>query len=317
MQRYWQNSKCQRRSIAREICGNGATKSETNMQIIQSKKELRKGIKNARRDGKTIGFVPTMGFLHRGHLSLIRRARKENDLVVVSIFVNPTQFGPNEDLDAYPRDAQRDIELMTAESVDIAFFPAVDALYPEGYTTFVEVEGPMTEVLCGQSRPTHFRGVTTIVAKLFNMVAPDRAYFGQKDAQQAAVIRRMAVDLDFDLSIVVCPIVREADGLAMSSRNTYLSPEQRENAPRLNQALIMSREMVEKGERSGPAIRRAIESKINGVKGAVIDYVAVVNAETLTEQQTLEGKVLIALAVKFGTTRLIDNIQIDVRRQLA
>lgn len=287
------------------------------MQIIQSRKELRKGIKNARSDGKTIGFVPTMGFLHRGHLSLMRRARRENDLVVASIFVNPTQFGPNEDLEAYPRDAQSDIDLMTAESVDIAFFPTVEALYPEGYTTFVEVEGPMTQVLCGKSRPTHFRGVTTIVAKLFNMVAPDRAYFGQKDAQQAAVIRQMAADLDFDLSIVVCPIVRETDGLAMSSRNTYLTLEQRENAPQLNKALIMSREMVEKGERSGPAVKKAIESKINGVKGAVIDYVAVVNAESLAELQTLEGKVLIALAVKFGTTRLIDNVQIEVKPQLA
>lgn len=317
MQRFWQNCNRQHRAAARQISGTGATKSEINMQIIQSRKELRKGIKNARSDGKTIGFVPTMGFLHRGHLSLMRRARKENDLVVASIFVNPTQFGPNEDLDAYPRDAQRDIDLMTAESVDIAFFPTVEALYPEGYTTFVDVESPMTQVLCGQSRPTHFRGVTTIVAKLFNMVAPDRAYFGQKDAQQVAVIRRMAADLDFDLSIVVCPIVRETDGLAMSSRNTYLTPEQRENAPQLNKALIMSREMVEKGERSGPAVRKAIESKINGVNGAVIDYVAVVNAESLAELQTLEGKVLIALAVKFGTTRLIDNVQIDVRDQLA
>ncbi|BBO88060.1 pantoate--beta-alanine ligase [Desulfosarcina ovata] len=282
------------------------------MQIIQSKNELRKAVKSVKRKGKTIGFVPTMGFLHQGHLSLIRRAREENDIVVVSIFVNPTQFGPNEDLDAYPRDAQRDSDLMVAETVDIAFYPTVDALYPKGYTTYVEVQGPMTQVLCGRSRPTHFRGVTTIVTKLFNLVSPDRAYFGQKDAQQATVIQQMVRDLDFDLQVVVCPIVREADGMAMSSRNTYLTPGQRADAPMLNRALLDTKEMIEKGERSVAVVSRNIEKQISGIEDATIDYVAVVNAHTLEEMEMLSGEMLVALAVKFGRTRLIDNIRIEV-----
>ncbi len=282
------------------------------MQTITAIDDLRATLTSARKDGKTIGFVPTMGFLHQGHLSLMQRAREENDIVVVSIFVNPTQFGPNEDLDAYPRDARKDSQLMAAESVDIAFFPTTDTLYPEGYTTFVEVEGSMTQVMCGRSRPTHFRGVTTIVAKLFNLVAPDRAYFGQKDAQQVAVICKMAHDLDFDLQVVVCPIVREDDGLAMSSRNTYLTANQRKHAPALYRSLQMASEMISNGERSASAVQNAIESQINAAEEAVIDYITLVNAQTMEEVHTLEGEILIALAVKFGATRLIDNIRVTV-----
>ena len=282
------------------------------MQTITTKKELKTAINAARMAGKTIGFVPTMGFLHQGHLSLIRRARQENDLVVASIFVNPIQFAPNEDLDAYPRNVRRDSEMMAAAAVDIAFFPTVEELYPNGYMTYVEIKGPMTQVLCGQSRPTHFRGVTTIVTKLFNIVTPHHAYFGQKDAQQAAVIRKMATDLDFDLEIVVCPTVREPDGLAMSSRNSYLTAQQRMLAPVLNRALRDARKMIEKGERNATAVSNRIKAMIGGAEGAVIDYVSVVDAGTLAPAQTISGEVLIALAVKFGKTRLIDNIQIKV-----
>ena len=281
------------------------------MEIIKSKTALRTILKSSRSAGKSVGFVPTMGFLHAGHLSLMHRARQENDLVVVSIFVNPTQFGPNEDLDAYPRDAERDTALMLSEDVDIAFFPPAEEIYPRGFTTYVTVEGPMTHVLCAKSRPTHFRGVTTVVAKLFHLVTPDKAYFGQKDAQQVAVIQQMVKDLDFDLQVVVCPIKREADGLAMSSRNTYLSPRQRSDAVVLFQSLAEARQMIASGERSASAVARSIEKRIKPVQDAVIDYISVVDAETLADLERLEGKILIALAVKFGKTRLIDNISIN------
>jgi len=282
------------------------------MEIITSKADLRTVVGKCRCAGKSIGFVPTMGFLHAGHLSLMRRARLENDLVVVSIFVNPTQFGPNEDLDAYPRDVRRDTELMQSESVDLAFFPAVEEIYPRGFSTYVEVQGPMTRVLCGKSRPTHFRGVTTVVAKLFHLVSPDKAYFGQKDAQQVAVIQQMVRDLDFDLQVVVCPIERETDGLAMSSRNTYLSPRQRSDAVVLFQSLSEAQQMIEGGERSASTVTRFIRGKIEAVQDAVIDYISVVDAGTLADLQILEGEILIALAVKFGRTRLIDNVRITV-----
>lgn len=282
------------------------------MQVIDNKSALRAYVGKALQSGRTIGFVPTMGFLHEGHLSLIRRARQENDVVVVSVFVNPTQFGPNEDLDAYPRDPQRDIELIRAEKTDIAFFPPVEEIYPQGYATCVQVEAPMTQTMCGRSRPTHFKGVTTVVAKLFNLVKPSRAYFGQKDAQQAAIIRKMVADLDFDTEIVVCPIVREADGLAMSSRNTYLTPEQRRQAVVLSKALFDARAKIAQGERRADVIAGQIENQIAAAAGAVIDYVAVVSARTLADLKILDGQVLVALAVKFGRTRLIDNILIEV-----
>jgi pantoate--beta-alanine ligase len=283
------------------------------MEIIKSIEALRYRLEKSRADGASIGFVPTMGFLHEGHLSLMRRARQENDLVVASIFVNPAQFGPNEDLAAYPRDARRDTALMQSVDVDVAFFPEPGEIYPRGFKTYVEVQGPITQVLCGKSRPTHFRGVTTVVAKLFHMVAPDRAYFGQKDAQQAAVIRQMVRDLNFDLQVVVCPIQREADGLAMSSRNTYLSPQQRDDAAILYRSLCeAARQIQVGGQRSAKAVVQSIKKRIGAVPYAVIDYVEVVKADDLTALETLDGEILIALAVKFGHTRLIDNLQVSL-----
>lgn len=282
------------------------------MDIIKSIGDLRKTVRNARSAGRTIGVVPTMGYLHEGHLSLMRRARQENDLVVATVFVNPTQFGPNEDFAAYPRDTQRDIDLMQAENVDIAFMPEAEDLYPDGYATYVEVQGPMTQTLCGASRPGHFKGVTTIVAKLFHLTAPHRAYFGQKDAQQVAVIRQMARDLDFDLEVVACPTVREPDGLAMSSRNSYLSESQRADAVVISQALFEARDMIAAGQtQAGPVIDH-IRMRIEAVAQAGVDYLAVVDVNTLHDIEVLEGSVLVAVAVKFGNTRLIDNLAIDV-----
>jgi pantoate--beta-alanine ligase len=282
------------------------------MQTIETKEVLRRAVTDARQSGQTIGLVPTMGFLHEGHLSLIRRAREENDLVVVSIFVNPTQFGPDEDLETYPRNIQRDTALMIDEKVDLVFLPGADQLYPEGYATYVEVQGPMTQTLCGRSRPGHFRGVTTIVSKLFLLATPHRVYFGQKDAQQVAVIQQMAKDLDFDTQIVACPTVREADGLALSSRNAYLSPQHRKDAVVLSASLFEAGKMVAGGEHRSSAVIQHISERIRAVTGAIIDYIAVVNAETLADLETLRGEVLIAAAVKLGGTRLIDNIRIEV-----
>jgi pantoate--beta-alanine ligase len=282
------------------------------MQCISTKKELRAVVKKLRAANRTIGFVPTMGFLHDGHLSLIRKARSENDVVVVSVFVNPTQFGANEDLEAYPRNHQRDQALMEAEKTDIAFFPTIGELYPDGYSTYVQVEGHITENLCGRSRPGHFRGVATIVTKLFNLVSPDKAYFGQKDAQQVAVIIRMAEDLDMDLEIVPCPTVRESDGLAMSSRNTYLSPEHRRQAPGIYQALEAARAAIEAGERKGSEVIRAVRNGISAIPEAEIEYIEVVDARTLSPLETVSGPVLIAAAVNVGHTRLIDNIRFDI-----
>jgi pantoate--beta-alanine ligase len=280
------------------------------MQIIETKEALRHVVNSARRSNHAIGFVPTMGYLHEGHLSLMRRARQENDLVVTSVFVNPAQFGPREDLDTYPRDDARDKELMLKEKVDIAFFPTVAQLYPDGYSTYVEVKGSLTQGLCGRSRPRFFRGVTTIVAKLFHMVTPDRAYFGAKDAQQSVVVQQMVKDLDFDLEIVVCPTVREADGLAMSSRNSYLSPRHRTDAVVISKSLGSARQMIAGGERNAHRVYQSIKGCIEKVPDAIIDYIAVVDAKTLVDMKTLEGEILIAIAIKLGGTRLIDNIQI-------
>ena len=282
------------------------------MDIIKSIGDLRKAVRNARSAGRTIGVVPTMGYLHEGHLSLMRRARRENDLVVATVFVNPTQFGPNEDFEAYPRNAQRDIDLMQAENVDIAFMPEADDLYPHGYATYVEVQGPMTQALCGASRPGHFKGVTTIVAKLFHLTTPHRAYFGQKDAQQVAVIRQMARDLDFDLEVVACPTMREPDGLAMSSRNSYLSDSQRADAVVISRALFEARDMIAAGETQAGKVIDHVRTRIEAVEQADIDYLAVVDYHTLTDLEVLDGSVLIAVAVNFGNTRLIDNLAIDM-----
>jgi pantoate--beta-alanine ligase len=257
-----------------------------------------------------VGFVPTMGFLHEGHLSLVRQARAKNPTVVVSIFVNPTQFGPREDFDHYPRDFQRDLALLEKEGTDIVFMPPVAEMYPEQFDSWVEV-GRLTQRLEGASRPGHFRGVTTVVAKLLNIVQPTRAYFGQKDAQQAAVIKKMVADLNMNAEIVTLPTVREPDGLAMSSRNTYLNPEQRRAATVLYQALSLAQKLWSQGEKDAQSIRQQMTDLIQKEPLADIDYVSVANAETLDELDSVSPPALVSLAVKIGTTRLIDNIVLE------
>lgn len=282
------------------------------MKICQSIREIRNEVKDCRRKNKSIGFVPTMGYLHEGHLSLIKEARDENDVVVVSIFVNPTQFGPGEDLESYPRDLDRDSKLVENVGADFLFIPSVPEMYPKGYETFVEVEGDITKRLCGKSREGHFKGVTSVVSKLFNIVKPDKAYFGQKDAQQVAVIEKMVRDLNFDIDIIPCPIVREDDGLALSSRNSYLDPRQRKDATILYKSLSKAKEMIENGEKDAETVKNFIINTIKTVEYAEIDYVDIVSAETLESINTLKGDVLVAIAVKIGKPRLIDNIRLEV-----
>lgn len=253
-----------------------------------------------------VGLVPTMGYLHEGHLSLVRRASEECDQVVVSIFVNPTQFGPKEDLSKYPRDLDRDLSLLEPLGVDLVWMPTAEIMYPPGYQTWVEVEA-ITRPLEGAMRPGHFRGVTTVVAKLFNTVQPHRAYFGQKDAQQAAVIRQMTSDLNFPIQIVVCPIVREPDGLAMSSRNVYLEPAQREAATVLYRSLCAAKEAHDRGERDAEKLRQVIKGVIASEPLANVQYVSCADYDTLEELETVKGKTLLSLAVFMGKTRLIDN----------
>ncbi|WP_322802184.1 pantoate--beta-alanine ligase [Thermoflexus sp.] len=255
----------------------------------------------------TWGFVPTMGYLHDGHLSLVRRARAENDHVAVSIFVNPTQFGPHEDYNRYPRDLERDLQLLTPLGVDLVFAPPVEEMYPPGFQTWVVVE-EVSRPLEGAARPGHFRGVATVVTKLFNIIQPDRAYFGQKDAQQAVVIRRMVQDLNIPVEIVVCPTVREPDGLAMSSRNTYLGPEERRAATVLFRALQAAKARYEEGERDAERLRAVMREVIQAEPLARLDYVSVADPETLQELSRVEDRALLSLAVYIGKTRLIDNI---------
>lgn len=276
--------------------------------IIETIKELNAQLDPYRSEGKTIGFVPTMGFLHEGHLSLIRRAKAENDIVVVSDFVNPTQFAPNEDFESYPRDIIRDEELATSAGADIIFHPSVSEIYPEGSATFVEVEGDITKVLCGESRPSHFKGVTTVVAILFNIVRANKAYFGQKDAQQAAVLIQMVRDLHMNIELVVCPIIREESGLALSSRNTYLSVEEKKQALVLNQALRLVEEAFNNGEDSTAELINIITNKINEMPLANIDYISIYDYPSLKVINNINQEALAAVAVRFGNTRLIDNI---------
>lgn len=255
----------------------------------------------------TVGLVPTMGYLHAGHMALVERARAENDWVVASIFVNPTQFGPNEDLSTYPRDMKRDLEMLRGAGVDFVFTPSVAEMYPEGFTSYVAVEG-LSGKLEGASRPGHFRGVTTVVAKLFNIMPADRAYFGQKDAQQVVVIRRMARDLNFRHQVVVVPTVREADGLALSSRNSYLGAEERTAALALSRALFAAKAIYEKGERNAAEIRSAMAMILDAEPMVRTDYVTISDAGTLEELERIEGRALVALAARVGKTRLIDNV---------
>jgi pantoate--beta-alanine ligase len=276
------------------------------MQVIGLVAALRQYLGEQRMAGKRIGLVPTMGFLHDGHLSLVRVARQECDVVVMSIFVNPKQFGPGEDFESYPRNVEQDLRLARDGGVDVVFTPDVSEVYPEGFQSGVSVRG-LTEPLCGVSRPGHFDGVTTVVAKLFNMVGPDRAYFGQKDYQQAAVIQRMVTDLNMPLTVVVCPIVREPDGLAMSSRNAYLSPAERLAAQVLSRALNVAEARIAEGERRAEPLVAMLREVIAAEPLARLDYAAVCDPHTLSPLETLSEIVLVALAVHIGRTRLIDN----------
>ena len=277
------------------------------MKIVRSIPDL-KAVRRALRG--SLGFVPTMGYLHEGHLSLVRRAKTENDFTAVSIFVNPTQFLPHEDFKTYPRNERLDLELLETEGADLVFLPEVRDMYPAGHRTFIDVEG-LSSVLEGASRPGHFRGVVTVVAKLFNLTQPTRAYFGQKDAQQVSVIKKMGVDLNMDVEIIVCPTIREENGLAMSSRNVYLTPEDRRHASILSQALLAAQELLRAGERNGDRLRHRMRQVIETVPGVEIDYVSVADPETLVEVEHVTKTALASLAVCFGHIRLIDNIILD------
>lgn len=273
--------------------------------------EVRQQVKEWKKQGLTVGFVPTMGYLHEGHKSLIDRAVKENDRVVVSIFVNPIQFAPNEDLESYPRDIEKDTQLCSNAGADLIFNPTPEEMYPNDFSTSVVMNG-LTEELCGKTRPTHFGGVCTVVSKLFNIVAPDRAYFGEKDAQQLAIIKRMVQDLNFDIEIKGCPIVREDDGLAKSSRNTYLSSEERKAALVLSKSIALGKKMVQDGERDVKNVVDAMTKCISSEPLARIDYVSVVDALSITPIEKYSGYTLTAIAVYIGKTRLIDNFMIDI-----
>lgn len=276
------------------------------MQIATTVKEVREQIKQWRAQGLSIGFVPTMGYLHEGHQSLIQRAVEENDKVVVSIFVNPMQFGPTEDLASYPRDLEKDSALCEKTGANLIFHPEPSEMYAPDFCSYVDMSG-LTEELCGLSRPVHFRGVCTVVCKLFHIVTPDRAYFGQKDAQQLAVIRRMVRDLNMDLEIVGCPIIREEDGLAKSSRNTYLSPTERSAALVLSQAIAIGENLVKQGETNSQVVIDAMVSHINQEPLAKIDYVKIVDALSMEQIPAIDRSILCAMAVYIGKTRLIDN----------
>ena len=263
-----------------------------------------------RRSLGSVGFVPTMGYLHEGHLALVRQARTENSTVVVSIFVNPTQFGQAEDLSTYPRDTEHDLSLLKRENADTVFMPSGEEMYPEGFSSWVEVE-KVTDRLEGSCRPGHFKGVTTVVAKLFNIVEPDRAYFGQKDAQQATAIKKMVNDLNMNLEIIVVPTVRESDGLAMSSRNIHLNAEERQAATILFSALTLAQQLWKKGEKNAESLRQEMVSVISREPLAKIDYVSIANAETLEELSEIDGPALASMAVRIGKTRLIDNVVLE------
>ncbi len=281
------------------------------MRVIRTKREMRALVEEAVGAGRLVGLVPTMGYFHEGHLELMRRARAECDLVVVSLFVNPTQFAPGEDLAAYPRDFARDCSLAEEVGVDCVFAPEVEEMYPGQASTYVTVEG-LSEVMCGVSRPTHFRGVATVVAKLFNIIPAQRAYFGTKDAQQLAVIRKMVDDLDFRVEVVAVATVREEDGLAMSSRNTYLGPEERKQAVALNLALREAERLVAAGERDAGVVARAMERVFAAYPLVNLEYISICDNILLRPVESLSGSVLIAVAARVGRARLIDNIQLEI-----
>jgi len=284
------------------------------MKVIDSVARMATLARILRKEGKTIALVPTMGYLHEGHLTLAKTAKKHTDVVVMSIFVNPAQFGPNEDFEKYPRDPKRDEELARTAGVDVLFYPSVKEMYPGGYSTYVNVEG-LSDVLCGASRPGHFRGVATVVAKLFGIVKPDITYFGQKDAQQLIIIRKMAQDLNMGIEIKSIPTVREAGGLAMSSRNSYLSEDQKEEALALFRSLEKAESLIRQGEKDSKKIIAAIKNMIKDKPSIKIDYVSIVDTKTLKDADTISGEVLIAVAALSGETRLIDNIIVNLPAQ--
>ena len=280
------------------------------MEKVYTVKEVREQVKAWRREGLTVGLVPTMGYLHEGHASLIKKAVEQNDKVVVSVFLNPTQFGPTEDLEAYPRDFEADCKLCESIGAAMVFHPEPSEMYAPDFCTWVDMD-VLSKTLCGKSRPIHFRGVCTVVSKLFNIVTPDRAYFGQKDAQQLAIIRRMVRDLNMDIEIVGCPIVREEDGLAKSSRNTYLSEDERKAALVLSRSLKEGRKLVDDGEKDAAKVKKTITDIIEKEALAKIDYVEVVDWNTLEPVEKIDGPVLTAIAVYIGKTRLIDNFIVE------
>lgn len=282
------------------------------MQIYKIVKDMQDWCIQQKRAGKTIGLVPTMGYLHQGHLALVREARRSCDIVIVSIFVNPIQFGVGEDFEEYPRDLEKDRQLLAKEEVDALFAPSIKEMYPPDYGSYVEVTGEISQKLCAQSRPGHFKGVTTVVSKLFHICMPDQAFFGQKDAQQVMIIEKMVQELNFPLTIVRVPIVREDDGLAMSSRNVYLSPGQREQALGLSRSLLAARDLIKSGERDAARVKELIEDTIKSSPDASIVYIEIYDARDLRDVEEIKDRVLIALAVKFGTTRLIDNLIVEV-----
>jgi len=272
--------------------------------------KLKKEISKAKKNNLTIGFVPTMGYFHKGHLSLMRAAKKKCNFVVVSIFVNPLQFAPTEDLKKYPRDIKRDCLLAKKEGVDLVFIPQVKEMYPEGFATTVSINSTLTKTMCAVSRPTHFTGVVTVVAKLFNLVTPDFAFFGEKDYQQLLIIKKLVVDLNFPLKIISCPLIRDKDGLALSSRNKYLSPAERTKALSLYKSLLAAKEAILKGESNPEKIKKIMQEVLK--PNTKIDYIKIGNPETLEDLKIIKKKVLIAVAAKVGTTRLIDNIVVKL-----
>ncbi len=276
------------------------------MQIAYTIKEVREQVKAWKKEGLTVGLVPTMGYLHEGHASLMKKAVEQNDRVVTSVFLNPTQFAPTEDLESYPRDFEQDCKLCDSLGVSLVFHPESEEMYAPDFCTWVDMD-VLSKTLCGKSRPIHFRGVCTVVSKLFNIVTPDRAYFGQKDAQQLAIIRRMVRDLNMDIEIVGCPIVREEDGLAKSSRNTYLNEEERKAALVLSQSIFLGQKMVQEGETDAAIIKAAMTEKIQSEPLARIDYVEIVDGLSMQPVDTVQSPTLAAIAVYIGKTRLIDN----------
>lgn len=282
------------------------------MQTFTSVEKMQVWCREQRAQGKTIGLVPTMGYLHNGHMALVKEARRRCDIVIATIFVNPIQFGAGEDFEVYPRDLEKDSFLLEQEQTDALFAPATQEMYPVGYNTFVEVMGEISEKLCAESRPGHFKGVSTVVSKLFNICLPDMAFFGQKDAQQVMVIEKMVQDLNFPVEVIRVPIVREADGLALSSRNVYLTPEQRSQALVLSKSLQEARELIQSGERNVAKVKDLLENTIKSSSEADLVYAHIYDAKDLSAVEEIKGQVLIALAVKFGTTRLIDNLLVEV-----